>query len=226
MEQQKAAFEQRITKTVHLDYLFSLPGDYDRDPDRHWPLILFLHGAGERGNDLDAIKVNGIPKIVAAREDFPFVTVSPQCPEHTVWNDHFEALDALLTEIEAQYRIDPDRWYLTGLSMGGYGSWHFAALYPERFAAVVPICGGTWPLYGFPERIKVLKDVPIWAFHGAKDAVVPLAASRQLVNVLEAHGGNVTFTVYPETEHDAWTETYENPALYAWLLAQRRGGSL
>jgi predicted peptidase len=207
---------------VRLDYLFSLPSAYDDTPDKKWPLILFLHGAGERGDNLDDLKVNGIPKIVEARDDVPFITVSPQCPENSLWNDHIEALDALLIEVEETYRVDPDRRYLTGLSMGGFGSWFFATLYPDRFAAVVPICGGTWPLYGFPERIKILKNVPIWAFHGAKDPVVPLEASQQLVNVLEAHDGNVRFTVYPEAEHDSWTETYDNPELYDWLLKQRR----
>jgi len=216
------AFEQQITKTLYLDYFLYLPKDYDRCSDKKWPLILFLHGAGERGDDLEAVKKHGIPKIVAKDDAFSFIVVSPQCPENTLWGDHFEALDALLKEMGTTYSVDPDRVYLTGLSMGGYGSWHFATLYPNRFAAVVPICGGGIPMYGFPERVSVLKNVPIWVFHGAKDAVVPLEESQKMVDVLRESGSDIQFTIYPDAEHDSWTETYENPKLYDWLLSQRR----
>ncbi|MEA3345698.1 MAG: prolyl oligopeptidase family serine peptidase [Chloroflexota bacterium] len=224
MKQQKMTFEKLVTKTVQLKYLLYLPQDYDGDSDTRWPLILFLHGAGERGDDLELVKIHGIPKIVEERDNFPFITVSPQCPKGSLWNDHFEALEALLREAEETYRVDPERIYLTGLSMGGYGSWHFATLHPKRFAAVVPICGGAMPMYGFPERVSVLKDVPIWAFHGAKDSTVPIEESQKLVDVLKEHEGNVRFTVYPDAEHDSWTRTYDNPELYEWLLQQRRRG--
>jgi len=222
MEQQKMTFERQITKTVRLNYLLYLPQDYDSHSNKRWPLILFLHGAGERGDDLEQVKTHGIPKIVEEVDDFPFITVSPQCPEDSLWSDHFEVLDALLKEIEENYRVDPGRIYLTGLSLGGYGSWHFATLYPKRFAAVVPICGGGMPMYGFPDRVSVLKDVPLWVFHGAKDETVPLEESQKLVDVLKRSGGNVRFTVYPDAEHDSWTRTYENPELYEWLLKQKR----
>jgi predicted peptidase len=180
-------------------------------------MILFLHGRGERGDDVEMIKKHGISKVVEQRKDFPFITVSPQCPEDTMWPLEIEALNALLDEIVARYAVDPDRIYLTGLSMGGYGAWHLATRYPERFAAVAPICGG-----GDPEKVCVLKDVPVWVFHGAKDPVVPLAASQEMVDALKACGGDVRFTIYPEAEHDSWTKTYEDPALYDWFLQHKR----
>lgn len=222
MPQQACTLEKPIVKTVRLNYLLFLPKGYEEKPQQRWPLILFLHGMGERGNDLELVKKHGIARVVEQREDFPFIAVSPQCPLDSWWPDHFDALDLLLDEICARYRVDPDRLYLTGLSMGGYGAWYYAALHPDRFAALVPICGGGMPFFGFPERVVVLKNVPVWAFHGAKDDRVPLAESERLVKALKAAGGNVRFTVYPDAGHDAWTETYNNPELYRWLLAQTR----
>jgi len=221
MSQQAQKLVKRISRTVKLDYWLYLPHEYGQDTTR-WPLILFLHGMGERGSNLELLKKHGIPKIAAQNPDLPYIAVSPQCPGDSWWTDQTAALDALLRNIMQRYAVDPDRVYLTGLSMGGYGTWHLAAAYPHRFAAIVPICGGGLPMYGFPERVAVLKDVPVWAFHGAKDETVPLAETQKLVDVLQRVGGNVRFTVYPEAGHDAWTATYGNPELYAWLLAQKR----
>lgn len=223
MTEVAGAFETTITRQVRLPYLLTLPGGYREDGER-WPVILFLHGAGERGADLERVRIHGIPKVVAARPDLPFITVSPQCPENQWWPDFLEALIGLLDEVLSRYHADPDRVYLTGLSMGGYGSWHLASAYPERFAAVAPICGGALWAYGFPQRVCALRDVPVWAFHGGDDDVVPLTASQQLVDTLRECGGNVIFTVYPGVGHDSWTQTYDSPALYEWFLAQRRGG--
>jgi len=108
--------------------------------------------------------------------------------------------------------------YFTGLSMGGYGTWHLAAEYPERFAATAPICGGAVHFAGFPEKVRALKDVPVWTFHGARDRVVPLAESADPVSTLKACGASCKFTIYPDAEHDSWTETYDNPELYEWFL--------
>jgi len=179
---------------------------------------------GERGDDLALVKNHGIAKVVEEREDLPFICVSPQCPADTWWSDHIEALDALLNEITSAYGVDTERTCLTGLSMGGYGAWHLAVTYPDRFAAVVPICGGGFLFHGFPERVCTLKDVPVWAFHGAKDDVVPLRESEVLINELKGCGGDVRFTVYPDAAHDSWTQTYDNPELYSWLLARSRSG--
>jgi len=221
MKAQNCCFKTRVEKPVSLNYLLYLPQSYAQEADKEWPFILFLHGMGERGNDLELVKNNGIPKIVEEKEDFPFVVVAPQCPLDSLWVLELDSLYALVQEILHSYSVDRSRVYLTGLSMGGFGAWHLAEAHPELFAAVVPICGGANPDIGFPERIKMLKDTPIWAFHGAKDDVVPLEESQKLVEVLKAHNGKIRFTVYPDLEHDSWTRTYDNPKLYKWMLEQR-----
>ena len=215
--QEPKVFEKEITIQAKLGYLLSLPSDYDTKPDTKWPLLVFLHGAGESGSDIEKIKIHGPPKLIAAGKfDHPCIVVSPQCPGRG-WNP--DLVGALIDDICSAYRVDEDRVYLTGLSMGGFGSWALAAARPERFAAVAPICGGGNPV----DAIK-LRGLPIWVFHGEKDAVVPLAASQAMVKALEALGqkDNVKFTVYPEAGHDSWTQTYENPEFYQWLFAQKR----
>ena len=204
-----------------LEYYLSLPLQYDQIED-DWPLILFLHGAGERGNDLSLVKKHGIPRVVNEMEDFPFVTVSPQCPENDWWLNRLEDLKYLIDTIVEQYRIDESRLYLTGLSMGGFGTWHMAVEYPETFAAIAPICGGGLGILGFPERVIEIKHIPGWAFHGEKDNIVPVEESRVLVRELKSAGGNVQLKIYPEAGHDAWTETYSNPELYEWFMNNRR----
>ena len=211
--QQEKSFEKEITIKAKLGYWLFLPADYEKS-GKNWPLLLFLHGAGESGSDLAKVKSHGPPKIVESKPEFPFILVSPQCPGRG-WN--VDMLNALLDEIVAKYRVDQDRVYLTGLSMGGFGTWTLAALHPERFAAIAPICGG-----GNPADAKKLKDLPIWVFHGGKDTTVPTKRSEEMVEALKAAGGNPKFTVYPEAGHDSWTETYNDPELYRWLLEQKR----
>jgi predicted peptidase len=219
-KQQEMKFEKQILKTVKLNYLLYLPKGYNPKPKEKYPLILFLHGAGERGDDLNRVKVHGIPKIVEQKDDFPFIAVSPQCPADSWWTGELEALNALLDDIIGKYAVDENRIYLTGLSMGGYGTWSLAIAYPKRFAAIVPICGGG----GTSDivRISAIKDVPAWVFHGAKDSVVKLEQSERMVNALKQAGGNVKFTVYPDADHDSWTATYDNPELYEWLSKQSK----
>lgn len=212
--QHPGAFRKEITKTVGCKYWLFLPKDYGKQ-DARWPLILFLHGAGERGDDLEKVKVHGLPKIVEEQRGFPFIVVSPQCPEDEWWSS--DLLNALLDEVIASYAVDEDRVYVTGLSMGGFGTWSLAIDRPERLAAVAPICGG-----GIPLLAGRMKSVPAWVFHGALDEVVPLQRSEQMVNALREAGGEVKFTVYAQAGHDAWTETYANPELYAWFLEHRR----
>jgi predicted peptidase len=177
--------------------------------------MLFLHGAGERGEDLALIKRHGVAHIVEAQPDFPFLVVSPQCPPNEAWSA--DMLVALLDEIERHYAIDPERIYGTGLSMGGFGTWALAIASPDRLAAIAPICGG-----GDATRVGAIRHLPVWAFHGAHDPIVPLQRSTEMVEALRQCGGHVQFTVYPEAGHDAWTETYANPALYTWFLAHTR----
>lgn len=198
---------------VELRYLLYLPRDYDQQES--WPLLLFLHGSGEGGDDLDLVKVHGPPKLIAAGQHFPFVVVSPQSPKDRWWEPI--ELVALLDEIDSKHKIDKDRVYVTGLSMGGFGTWRLAAYAPQRFAAIAPICGG-----GEPYWAKQFAKLPTWAFHGALDEGVPLERSAEMVVALKKAGASPKLTVYPEAGHDSWTETYNNPELYAWLLAQKR----
>jgi predicted peptidase len=200
---------------VRLGYLLYLPEDYEQQES--WPLVLFLHGAGERGDDLEKVKVHGPPKLIAAGKQFPFVCVSPQCPEDSWWDA--TQLLALLDEIVRTHKINENRIYVTGLSMGGFGTWELAARAPKRFAAIAPICGGGEAI-GL--RVQRFAHLPVWAFHGAKDTAVPLERSQQMIDALEKEGGEPKFTIYPDVAHDSWTQTYNNPELYEWLLAQRR----
>lgn len=207
-------FRRDIRRQVDLRYLLFLPRGYAvaREP---WPLLLFLHGAGERGEDLERVKIHGPPKRVAGWPDFPFVLVSPQVSESMAWDS--VALASLLDELLATLHLDPDRVLVTGLSMGGHGTWRFATDFPERVAAIAPVCGA-----GEPYRVCRIRHVPVWAFHGALDTVVLPRTDELTVEALRACGGNVRYTVYPDLGHDAWTRTYDDPALYEWLLAQRR----
>jgi len=215
--QEARVFEKEITIQAKLGYLLSLPPGYDADPGKRWPLLVFLHGAGESGSDIEKVKIHGPPKLIAAGSfDHPCIVVSPQCPGRG-WNADMVA--ALIDDICRTTRVDEDRIYLTGLSMGGFGTWALAASRPERFAAIAPVCGGGNPV----DAIK-LRGLPIWVFHGAKDTVVPLAASQAMVTALEALGqkDTVKFTIYPDVGHDSWTVTYDDPAFYTWLFAQKR----
>ena len=203
--------EKMIT---HTNYLLYLPAQYETELDKQWPLILFLHGAGERGEDVEKVKVHGPPKLVDQGQQLAFIIVSPQCPDGEWWMA--DVLNRLLDEIIDKHRVDTDRIYLTGLSMGGFGTWNLAIANPGRFAAIAPICGG-----GNPRKIWNLRNMPTWVFHGAKDPVVPLSMSEDMVNALQRHNKQVKFTVYPEAGHDSWTESYDNPELFSWFLEHK-----
>lgn len=225
--QQRAHFEKQITKTLEANYLLFLPEGYDAKAETKWPLMIFLHGAGERGTNLNLVAVHGPPKLVKTDKEFPFVLVSPQCPSGQRWQD--DLVLALLDDVIARHNVDTNRVYLTGLSMGGYGSWSLATKHPERFAAVAPICGGGETidvLLSSRQKSAALKTLGVWAFHGGKDPVVPLAESERMVNVLQRVGcTDVKLTVYPETGHDSWVEAYNNPELFAWFLQHSRANS-
>jgi predicted peptidase len=222
--QKELRFHGRVTKKVEFRSLLYLPKDYRTVGGRRWPLLLFLHGAGERGADLALVARHGPPKLVAQKKEFPFIIVSPQCPLEQIWDD--EALLALLDHMIARFRIDTHRVYLTGLSMGGYGTWSLGLKYPERFAAIAPVCGGGSGadiLLASQTKSRALRSLAVWALHGAKDTAVPPAESKVMVAALEKAGcHDVTLTLYPHTGHDAHTETYNNPKLYEWFLQHRR----
>jgi len=210
-----------VTKAVEMGYLLYLPEGYEKPKGKspkRWPLMLFLHGAGERGTDLALVKKHGPPKLVERGKRFPFLIVSPQCPRGQWWNA--DVLTALLDEVVAAHAVDEDRVYVTGLSMGGFGTWALGAKTPRRFAALVPICGG-----GDTKTAARLKDIAVWAFHGERDRLVRPERSRQMVKAIQAAGGkNVKLTVYPDAGHNSWTRAYAEPGLYEWLLKQKRSG--
>jgi len=217
------SFRRRSGEEYSGQYLVQTPRDSELGANRRWPLILFLHGLGERGLRIEMVKTHGPPKVAATRPDFPFIVVSPQCPEGQWWRT--EWLAALLDEVCGKFPVDASRIYLTGLSMGGFGAWNLAVAYPERFAAVAPICGGgdPYPPYGYDERrAQALKVLPIWTFHGALDTVVKMEETDRMVRILRHFGCSIEFTVYPGAGHDCWTQTYENPKLYEWFLSQRK----
>ena len=204
------------TKTGGYQYLFFLPQDYGTDPAKAWPLVLFLHGSGERGTNVEDVKKHGPPKIVEAGKQFTFILVSPQCPSEKHWDA--ATLEALIEDVQARYHVDPDRIYVTGLSMGGYGTWDLVRHYPDRFAAIVPICGG-----GDPQSVKAFAHVPVWAFHGEDDPTVPIKRSEEMVDALKAAGDpEVKFTRYPGVGHNSWVKAYQDPELYEWLLSHKR----
>jgi len=212
-DQQPSQLKTQIT--VEMNYLLYLPTDYEKKES--WPLILFLHGAGERGSDLNLVKVHGPPKLIEAGQSFPFIVVSPQCPVDQRWQP--VTLAALMDDIVAKHKVDEQRIYVTGLSMGGFGTWALASYSPHRIAAIAPICGG-----GEKFWVKQFADVPVWVFHGVKDQVVPLARLTELVDELNKRKADVKFTEYADAEHDSWTASYENPELYQWMLKHKLSG--
>lgn len=201
-----------------------LPRDYAPSTSRRWPLMVFLHGAGERGDDLSRVLVHGPPAWAATHPDFPFVLISPQCPAGDTWR--VPELQALLDYALEHYAVDPDRVVLTGISMGGFGAWRWALDHPERFAAVAPICGGGTPiqalLYADSRRGRALRALPFWAFHGERDTVVVPQESTRMVETLRAAGCSVELTLYPDVGHDAWVRAYADPRLFEWMGVQRR----
>jgi len=223
--QEAKIFKQQITHSVELRYLLFFPEGYKEDDSKRWPLMLFLHGAGERGTNLSKVALHGPPNLVKTRKDFPFILVAPQCSSGQTWSD--EELLHLLDDLQQKHRVDENRIYLTGLSMGGYGAWSLGLKNSDRFAAIAPICGGGTILdilLPRPGKLAALKRLPVWVFHGAKDSIVPLRESENMVEALKKEGNpNVKFTVYPEADHDSWTETYNNQKLYDWFLQQSRG---
>ncbi len=196
-------------------YQLFLPRGYSADKAAKWPLLIFLHGSGERGDDVAKVKVHGPPKIADRNPDFPFVTVSPLLGADQDWD--VARLDALLDHVTKTLRIDRSRIYLTGLSRGGHASWRWAMADPGRFAAVAPVAG-----YGDTSTACALKDKPVWAFHGDRDDVVKPEGSFAMQRAIRACGGlTARLTIYPDLGHNAWDPAYDDPSLYLWLLSHR-----
>jgi len=198
-----------------LDYLVYLPADYDKDKSKQWTLVIFLHGAGERGSNVQLVRKNGLTQTLEQRGAIPYVMVAPQCPANTGWN--VGTLDKLLDQVLADYRVDKKRVVLTGLSLGGFGTWSWSTEHPERFAGLVPICGG-----GKTAQATALKGMPIWAFHGDADSVVKFATGQAIVDAAKAAGADIKFTVYQGVGHNSWGKAYAEPELEAWILARKK----
>lgn len=214
-------FERTLSVQAALDYFLYLPEGYEQQAN--WPLLLFLHGGGERGSDLERVKNHGIPRLVAEGAQFPFVMIAPQCPLEYRWSDQVDSLAALLESTIHCCQIDPKRVYLTGMSQGGCGAWHLAMRYPHLFAALVPVCGYRPYTYGYKEKAFPLKNIPIWAFHGVQDEIVEVGETEKMVAALHEHGADVRYTPLPEANHQqCWEQVYAMPELYEWLLRQSK----
>jgi len=220
-------------KYENLPYRIYVPEDTG---EKQYPLVLCLHGSGNRGDDNLAQlgRSSAVHTLLAPDHlvKYPCIVLAPQCPEGQRWirgigqydlPGNTEALMGLLEQIKANYPVDPARIYITGLSMGGFGTWGMLKTYPDYFAAAVPICGG-WNLEEDVENAPKLKDIPIWAFHGALDDDVPAERSRDMVQALEAVNGNVKYTEYPDGGHAIWDRVYNEPELLPWLFAQKNEG--
>jgi predicted peptidase len=224
--QRAHTFEGKLPngRTAKLNYLLFLPQSYGQEPDKKWPLLVFLHGSREVGRDVNRVKRAILPQIVEENPEFPFIVVSPQAPSQmNGWYPSLKAIEAMLNEVQATHAIDPDRVYLTGLSMGGYGAWALAMDDPDRFAAIAPVVSG---YYYNAKQLCDLKDKPIWVFAAKRDRNVPLRESERVVKALKDCGGEPKFTIFENANHDqGWELTYTTTEIFEWLLQQRRGAA-
>jgi predicted peptidase len=199
-----------------LSYLLYLPAEYQTKLDARWPLILYLHGGSLRGTDIESLRTLGLPHKLESEPNFPFVVVSPQCPLDEIWTD-VEALSALIDRVQAEYRIDSDRIYVTGHSMGGRGALYLAYRLPKRFAAVIALS----PLSPITAWKENLARVPLWILHGKVDTLAPLADTQELVRGIQAAGGHPRLDILPKRDHFI-LDIYDRPEIYEWLIKHRR----
>jgi len=227
-----AALKHEDATGATLLYRLLKPGPTASGQKVH-PLVVFLHGAGERGSDNKAQLTHGREMMLIAAQKYGAFVLVPQCPGGEKWVDvdwgksehqmpekpaqPMRLLVELIAKLQAEYPIDADRLYVIGLSMGGYGTWDMIQRYPEKFAAAVPICGG-----GDETQAKRIAKIPVWAFHGAKDPAVPVSRSRDMVEAIRAAGGEPKYTEYPEVGHFAWTPAFKDPEMLIWLFSQKR----
>ena len=210
-----------IDKTMMVDgdaraYVVYVPRDYDAS--KPWPLIVFLHGAGERGDDGLIQSEVGIGRAIRRYVDrFPCLVVMPQCPKEVWWDKAADDIEIAMADVRKEYSIDPARIYLVGLSMGGFATWMYGANHLDTFAALMPICGG-----GNPQDAEKLAKIPIWAFHGADDATVPPKQSRDMVEAVKKAKGDIKYTEFPKVGHNSWDSAFDDPETMKWLLAQKK----
>ena len=232
-------FIQRHVTLAKNEYCYQVFVPKNFSAQKKWPVILFLHGAGERGDDCNAPTEIGLGPVLRKQSaSFPSIVVMPQCRSREIWFGEMEqyALQALDQTI-VEFNGDRERVYLTGLSMGGYGTYYLAAHHPKKFAALMPICGGVVPPRNFPfpphvaEQVprdkpyetiaKKIGKTPVWIFHGEADPTIPVSESRSMAAALRGLGGVVKYTEYAGVEHNSWDRAYAEPEWLNWLLAQR-----
>ncbi|MCI0404725.1 MAG: dienelactone hydrolase family protein [candidate division Zixibacteria bacterium] len=225
-------FQQRMYKSASGDslrYLLFVPKNYT--PKKYYPVVLWLHGRGARGNDLNALLSWGNkhgPLFFARPENqknYPCFIVAPQCPPGELWAGPWshpssrqeKLIVKMLKHLRSRYKIDSKRQYVVGISMGGFGAWDLIGRYPKTFAAAMPMCGG-----GYPKRASRLKNTAIWAFHGKKDEAVSPKRSREMVEAAKKSGAEVRYTEYDGVGHEVWEPAFKEPELLSWLFARRR----
>ena len=211
-------FSTSLNLSVSFKYYIYFPENY-YDSDTSFPMVLFLHGSGERGDDIRLVEEHGIPKMINNGHTFPFITVAPQCPKFQRWSEplYSKSLIFLVEEIIRNNRVDIGRIYATGLSMGGYGTLSIAKERPDLFSAIVPVCGGM-----DITNIENLKEIPIWLFHGDADEVVPVENSELIYDLLKPINPDIKITIYKGVDHNSWDRTYDNKKMYEWMLKQNK----
>lgn len=212
--------EQLPVTVGGYSYLLFIPKGYNESGNERWPLVIFLHGSGERGTDISIVKKHGPPMLVEKDPAFPFIVISPQLPEESATVGQYwpiAPLEAILDHALKTWRIDPSRVYLTGLSLGGIATWAWGTAHPEHFAALAPVAA-----FGDPSKACNAKDVPVWAFHGDHDDSVDTRGDFEMVDALKKCGAAPRLTIYPNTDHWSWVPAYNDPALWMWLLEQRK----
>ncbi|GAB5409434.1 MAG: prolyl oligopeptidase family serine peptidase [Balneolaceae bacterium] len=208
---QPTSLETKVAITTPLQYLLYSPVDIEEKS----PLVVFLHGGGEGGTDIEKVKIHGIPKLISEGKKFHFYMIAPQNPYlRGLWDDR--EVDKLIDEVVNTHNVDPDRIYLVGMSRGGYGVWRMAINNPGKYAAMISVCAASIPSI-YTNRVE---NLPVWFFHGEKDNVVPVEVSINAYNKMKANNQNVKLTLYPEAGHDSWTETFLNDEIYEWLLSK------
>jgi len=219
-DKEELGFSNKVFKDKNggeAKYAVFIPHDYKGD--KAYPMILFLHGYGESGTDGEKqVKLGLGPAIKKQEKTFPFIAVFPQSQKRTWKADSDDAQRALdiVAEVQKAYKVDAKRLYLTGLSMGGYGTWSLAVKYPERWAAIVPVCG-----WGDPKQAEKIKSIPCWCFHGDQDKGVKVEGAREMIAAIKKPGGAPKYTEYPGVGHDCWGKAYGTAELYEWLLMQK-----
>ena len=208
----------QVKDKAKYDYLLYLPKDYSNETKKY-PLLIYLHGGSQKGNDLNKLKTYGLPYLIDKGQNFDFIIVSPQCPENKYWSTE-NWFDSLYSDLIMRYRIDANRVYCTGISMGGYGTYIVAMDFPDKFAAIVPLCGGIND--SDTSRVCNLRNIPIWTFHGTADDKILISETERIVSGLKKCKGKIKFTKLQKEGHGIEYLYETNPQIYKWLLKHKR----